>query len=486
MIRFSSTSEIQIAYHTCAHFVILTAIYCSTEAFSLSAAAGHGFESIQKPYDDDSISCHFVPMRTLNRELDENPASAATADALLCCPSGDNVNTPSAGFRPDLNNRSQTRYPHTTFPLHVFMHGDGGGGKLGLMLYRPLLKEIASYGFCVAAPGTCNFDAECNNGQTSYLEILRTIKLFSQMKVSGSIQMSAGDGGSSTSEALRLPSMVDASSSVSVSGHSTGARAVLMIAALNDNTEYLNGTLADIHLATGELRDMIPKISSYTALHPDPMYETFYNPDVQNFNRSIRSSAVLVTTGTSDVLLPSLTVWKTYQMLQSPERIFVNVLGANHFAPMSDPRLYGRIVGYFSQAFALNNVEYLRYIYAPVDEQGSLISIPGLCSIISGDVHGNGGNRRAGIHDVTNDKVWNASALAKYDNSTDDDDNNRFIHFNKNVGFLHICASSRIFKVLQADFGCVRNHNLSNEFQHASCFRYQPAIASTNESNKTG
>ena len=42
------------------------------------------------------------------------------------------------------------------FPLVAFAHGWNGGGDLNIYSYYPLLSELASYGYVVAAVRACN------------------------------------------------------------------------------------------------------------------------------------------------------------------------------------------------------------------------------------------------------------------------------------------------------------------------------------------
>ena len=60
----------------------------------------------------------------------------------------------------------------SALPLHVWGHGDEGGGPL-LGSYEGVLREIASYGFVVAAYASCDWDGECENGGTSFREMLK-------------------------------------------------------------------------------------------------------------------------------------------------------------------------------------------------------------------------------------------------------------------------------------------------------------------------
>jgi predicted dienelactone hydrolase len=44
----------------------------------------------------------------------------------------------------------------TKFPLISYAHGMAGGGQLDILGYTALFNQLASYGFIVAAPKSCN------------------------------------------------------------------------------------------------------------------------------------------------------------------------------------------------------------------------------------------------------------------------------------------------------------------------------------------
>mmetsp|Transcript_111658 Transcript_111658/g.360334 ORF Transcript_111658/g.360334 Transcript_111658/m.360334 type:complete len:265 (-) Transcript_111658:310-1104(-) len=90
-----------------------------------------------------------------------------------------------------------------TFPLHLFAHGDWGGGAFFWLGYSGLQEQLASYGFVVPAYLSCWFDIECSNGQASFLEALKTLTFLE-----------------------RHPNIapVDWTKPYSASGHSTGLR----------------------------------------------------------------------------------------------------------------------------------------------------------------------------------------------------------------------------------------------------------------------
>jgi dienelactone hydrolase len=112
------------------------------------------------------------------------------------------------------------------FPLISYAHGAAGGGKLDINGYYQLFKDIASYGFVVAAPNACNIGckdkvmhpyADCNPAaqatsggwSTWFGQIFKTIE-WSQN------QTAAGDS---------IMSLVDHDAGYGIAGHSMGGQA---------------------------------------------------------------------------------------------------------------------------------------------------------------------------------------------------------------------------------------------------------------------
>mmetsp|Transcript_19125 Transcript_19125/g.49433 ORF Transcript_19125/g.49433 Transcript_19125/m.49433 type:complete len:393 (-) Transcript_19125:210-1388(-) len=225
-----------------------------------------------------------------------------------------------------------------TFPLHLFAHGDWGGGAFFWLGYAGLQEQLASYGFVVPAYLSCWFDAECSNGQASFLEALKTITFLE-----------------------RHPNVapVDWTKPYSASGHSTGARAVLMLAALRDNPAFLDNTTFASEV-TPDMRTALVKLKGVIADHPDPMYDEKQNPDIPNFR--ITETPVFVITGSGDWIEPNGSAWRDFQMISSRDKVFINVHGAGHM----EPNLYhseGPFVAFFARAFALGDVSARAKIY---------------------------------------------------------------------------------------------------------------------------
>merc|ERR1712070_359 len=91
-------------------------------------------------------------------------------------------------------------------------------------------QTLASFGFYLSAYQTCPnsgsgiFAGDCAEGRSSYLEVLKTIRWFSETPTYPSEIQARAD--------VTLP--------VTVIGHSTGARVSLMVAGVADSESYCN------------------------------------------------------------------------------------------------------------------------------------------------------------------------------------------------------------------------------------------------------
>jgi len=218
------------------------------------------------------------------------------------------------------------------YPLHFFAHGDFGGGPFHFA-YHGLITEIASHGFVVAMYLSCPIDAVCNNGQTSYLEIL---KVMSHLEHDTSAWWN---------------DIIDFTAGYTASGHSTGGRAVLMIAALKDNpTKYLVDvdTNDSTSTMTKEQHTSIQKFVAVVADYPDPMYDSALNPDIQNYK--IDQTPTMIITGSNDWIEPILSSWNDFTMIRSMHKVYVNMLGTNHISPLWS-HSESPYIAYFSRCF---------------------------------------------------------------------------------------------------------------------------------------
>jgi pimeloyl-ACP methyl ester carboxylesterase len=191
------------------------------------------------------------------------------------------------------------------WPLMVYQHGDGGGGASLKPGYSKLIGKMVNEGFCVAAPYSCALDLHCDNGQTSYLEVLKTLVHFDE-------------------HSMDFP-MIDQDLGFSVAGHSTGGRVALMLAALKDTMDdevpYLS-TVPQGEGLTTSMKFVLRKINAFTGDHSDPMSDPKLNPDIPNWK--ITKTPAFLITGSKDTLEPEKSSWENFSSVSSPTKIFVN------------------------------------------------------------------------------------------------------------------------------------------------------------------
>ena len=273
-------------------------------------------------------------LSTICRSIAIPTLQGSTRSALTCYPSGGG-----------------------TYPLHVFAHGNGGGSVM-IYGYTSLLKELASFGFVVAAYKSCPIDSHCPpNGESQFLEAIKTIRFFEEHPAAAP---------------------VDFSQRYSASGHSTGARAVLMLAAARDNPSYLNGSTASIRLTASD-RKIMEKVACVIGDHTDPMADAKQDPDIPRF-RVTRTPTMLIT-GTLDVRPigePANSSWVDFRMLDAPPlpanpaKVFLNIQGASHLQPVLGHPAVPYLAA-FAQFHALGNVTAGAMIYG--DGPGSLLAL---------------------------------------------------------------------------------------------------------------
>jgi hypothetical protein len=226
------------------------------------------------------------------------------------------------------------------YPLHIFAHGNGAGGAV-IHIYTSLMKTIASHGFVVVAYESCPIDSRCHNGETQFIEALKTIAYLENNRKTLPIQ-------------FQQP--------YSASGHSTGARAVLMLAACRDNPLYLKH-VQFINVTQSD-RNVLTRIHAVVGDHPDPMIDPAQNPDIHAYN--ITKTPTMLVTGTLDVRPigePSLSGWQDFVMMSSlRHRVFLNVRNATHLSPIfTHPE--ADYIAYFCQYHALRNTTAGSLIY---------------------------------------------------------------------------------------------------------------------------
>ena len=151
----------------------------------------------------------------------------------------------------DYYKKTKVCYPDDDqpYPLHFFAHGDFGGGSF-IFAYGGLIADIVSQGFVVATYLSCSVDQFCDNGQSSFLEVLKAMDYLE-------------------TEHGWWDTHIDFTAGYTASGHSTGGRAVLMLAALKDNpTHYLQDVPAIASQITATQRAGLEKFVAFVGDHP--------------------------------------------------------------------------------------------------------------------------------------------------------------------------------------------------------------------------
>jgi len=283
-------------------------------------------EAVEPPlgsYEEEAMGCRVVPV------------AGVRGGAYICSPRAE------AGRR---------------LPLHVFGHGD----VMLPGLYTSLMKQIASFGFVVVAYRSCLFSlpglgvSECIGGQASFLEALKLIHAFSE---NPDLDPEAAP--------------VDMTQQVTISGHSTGGRVAFMVAAVKDSPTYLQGTqfAEQLDKNDGALRKAADKVGAAIALHPDPMDDPGFNPDVPGFHGAIHSTPTFVVISVNDVLLPTDCSWKDFLAVMPPNKIYVDVVAkwqVPFFGGHFEPNFYhgsGPFVALFGQAFSQGNATAKELLY---------------------------------------------------------------------------------------------------------------------------
>ena len=135
------------------------------------------------------------------------------------------------------------------YPLHFFAHSDFGGGPLTFLM-EGYIADIVSQGFVVVTYMSCAIDNFCHNGKTSFLEVLKSMEYLE-------------------TERGWWDNKIDFSAGYTASGHSTGGRAALMLAALKDNpTQYLQDVPYIVSQITKTQRVGLQKFVAFVGDHP--------------------------------------------------------------------------------------------------------------------------------------------------------------------------------------------------------------------------
>jgi hypothetical protein len=142
--------------------------------------------------------------------------------------------------------------PSDPSALHVFGHGDGGGGPL-IHGYDRALSTLTDAGFVVASYLSCWVDTPCGpGGSLDFLEFYKTI-----VAIQGDSELSQ---------------LVNFDVPVTLSGHSSGARAVLMAAALKENPNTFMQDYEEVTGMSDEMKAARDMVGAVVANHPDAMY----------------------------------------------------------------------------------------------------------------------------------------------------------------------------------------------------------------------
>jgi len=250
------------------------------------------------------------------------------------------------------NNGGQTKYP-----LHVWAHGDGQGGKK-TQAYYPLLKHLANRGFIAVAFHSCENDSSCDNGYSSFLEIYKIIQY---LRINPSV----------------LP--VDHKKLYSLSGHSTGGRSVLTIAAQQGKPNYRRKVPR-----LSKFKDIADNIGAVVTIAGDSMYQeegwVWLNDerswteikggrDAIHFN--ISTVPVMAVAAAGDCLEPPRSSWKNFQLVRSPSKIFINMASVNHINITDSPAVY-ELIARWSRAHVLDDTRAEDSLYKPNQLQADL------------------------------------------------------------------------------------------------------------------
>jgi hypothetical protein len=216
---------------------------------------------------------------------------------------------------------------------------------------------------------SCIVDAACGaRGALDFLEIYKVIAHLN-----------------STEAPPEYRSLIDFDVPVSLSGHSSGARAVLMAAALKDSPDTFLSSIdevANMNVAMQYARD---SVGSVVANHPDSMYAEKWNPDTSNYN--ITKTPVMILTGTKDYIEEDGSAWTDWNMMKSlKEKVYVNIVDAPHSEIIFRRRGMPFTIA-FSKLYGCGDDTYFQALY----EEGGLMDeeeVAGVGDRSSGDMGG--------------------------------------------------------------------------------------------------
>jgi len=241
--------------------------------------------------------------------------------------------------------------PSSPVPLVIWGHGNTGGGPL-TKGYDEFMEAIIGEGdFVVAAYQSCWVDGECLlKGQGDFLEILKIIEWMDD----------------SANVDVREAQLTNMDVPVTISGHSSGARAVLIAAALKDSPDVYAKDDDDLQaLLTPSLYQAATRIGAVVSNHPDKSYNAQQTPDVPNFD--ISKTPTMIITGSLDYVEEENSAWKDFGMMSVDNKVFFNVRNATH-GECTQRHRAANLTRSFAKLFALGDESERDAVYTIPEE----------------------------------------------------------------------------------------------------------------------
>lgn len=167
-----------------------------------------------------------------------------------------------------------------------------------------------------------------------------------------------------------------------------------MLAAARDNPDYLHSPTIDFINLTARHRLILRKIVAVAGDHPDPMYDSYYNPDVAHYN--ITHTPTMLVTGTRDIYPAGevlYSAWRNFGLMPHlTNRVFLNVAEATHFQPVLS-HSETKYIAYFTQFHVMGNATAGAMIYGNDVLDGSLLDLWMRGKVVAGmGARNNGGS----------------------------------------------------------------------------------------------
>jgi dienelactone hydrolase len=211
-----------------------------------------------------------------------------------------------------------------TFPFLVFAHGFLGGNLFTYRKYKALLDGLASFGFIVAAPRSCNFGCPgFGRWNTYYEEQLKLIEWADEMRLEGH-------------EVLQF---IDREAGFGVLGHSTGGVATLDALEFADQYDITAGVL----------------------LHPAPT-DTFPPTDTDTPPDLTVPTAIF--TGTTDGCCGAATSKPIFDAIVSaPAKAYANMIDAGHAEPNNSNTRWPRYIAEWFKVHLNRDESYRDFVF---------------------------------------------------------------------------------------------------------------------------